>query len=76
LGDHDWVLSVPAAQKTIGALKTIAAESYKINVKNAKDFNSFRNYVFSQAGAMTLHNVWANKGISGLREYVKTIVAA
>jgi hypothetical protein len=76
LGDHDWVLSVPAAQKTIGALKTIAAESYKINVKNAKDFNSFRNYVFSQTGAMTLHNVWANKGINGLMEYVKTVVAA
>jgi hypothetical protein len=75
LGDHDWVLSVPAAQNTIAALKSIAADIYKINPNSAKDFNSFRNYVFSQAGAMTLHNVWANNGIKALGEYVKTIVA-
>jgi hypothetical protein len=75
LGDHDWVLSVPAAQKTIAALKTIAGDIYKININSAKDFNSFRNYVFAQTGAMSLHNVWANKGIEGLGEYVKTVVA-
>jgi hypothetical protein len=75
LGDHDWVLSVPAAQKTIAALKTIAGGVYKINPSSTKDFNAFRNYVFAQSGAMTLHNIWANKGMKALEDYVKTIVA-
>lgn len=50
LADHDWVLSVPAAQWTVDALKQVAVRSYGIKEADLtkKPFNQFRNYVLSQ----------------------------
>lgn len=57
LGDHDWVLSVPAAQKSVVLLKTIAREKYGMSESdlNGALFNHFRNYVGAQLSFMFLN---------------------
>lgn len=57
LGDHDWVLSSPAAQKTALLLQKIAYQEYGMNQQDLKGspFNHFRNYVSSQLSCMYLN---------------------
>lgn len=57
LGDHDWVLTSPASQKSIKLLQKIAYQKYGMSesdLKGAK-FNQFRNYVGSQLSFMYLN---------------------
>lgn len=54
LADHDFVLSGPACQWSLPALKKLAESTYGLT--SEKDFNSFRNYVFANLSAM---RVWA-----------------
>ena len=51
LGDHDFILSSPAAQKSVKMLQRIAKEKYGIATEGA-EFNAFRNYVGSQYAYM------------------------
>lgn len=60
LGDHDWVLSSPAAQKSVKMLERIAKEKYGIT--DAAEFNAFRNYVGSQLAFMFLNYLEGEKG--------------
>lgn len=63
LGDHDYVLSSPASQKSVKMLQRIAKEKYGMSdddLKGAK-FNAFRNYVGAQASFMFLNNLEAQK---------------
>ena len=78
LADHDWVLSVPAAQWLTAELKKIAAERYNIRGKDLEGrvFNSFRNYVLSQRSAMELYNIYSKNGASRLAEEVSRGVTA
>lgn len=64
LADHDWVLSVPAAQWTVDALKQVAVRSYGIKEADLtkKPFNQFRNYVLSQKTACSFTARTAPKG--------------
>ncbi len=73
LGDHDWVLAVPAAQWLIPIMGTIAERDYGIK-KTDPAFNSFRNYVFSQASIMALYETYAAKGEAELTRVVRSIV--
>lgn len=75
LGDHDWVLSVPAGKWSIAALADLARERYGIADDKSKEFNAFRNYVFSQATMMTLYETYAVSGKDGLAKAVAAIVA-
>jgi hypothetical protein len=76
LGDHDWVLSVPAAEWLIPVMKQIAVDKYKMaeNDLNGKRFNQFRNYVFSQASIMYLYETFSRKGETALEKEVMSIV--
>ncbi|MEW6261957.1 MAG: metal-dependent phosphohydrolase [Thermodesulfobacteriota bacterium] len=80
LGDHDWVLSVPAAKWIIPVMKEIAAEKYGLpqtggdENEKVKKFNALRNYVFSQATIMHLYQVYGAKGKQALTEMVTSIV--
>ena len=78
LSDHDWVLSVPAAQWTVDALKQVAVRSYGIKEADLtkKPFNQFRNYVLSQKTAMQLYGAYSTKGLDGLTAEVAEIVRA
>lgn len=78
LGDHDWVLSVPAAQWLVPLLKQLASERYGLrgqDLEGAK-FNAFRNYIFSQASIMRLYHIYATQGEQGLITAVAAIVTA
>ncbi|HEY3425829.1 MAG TPA: twin-arginine translocation signal domain-containing protein [Negativicutes bacterium] len=76
LGDHDWVLSVPAAIWTIPVLKNIAKTEYGIvdQELNGKKFNILRNYVFSKFSIMRSYQVLVTQGEVGLAAKVKEIV--
>lgn len=77
LGDHDWVLSVPAAKWMIAKLSEIAKHEYSMSEADlqTKKFNAFRNYVFSQATLEQLYLVWTLDGDEALVDLVKSIVA-
>jgi hypothetical protein len=76
LGDHDWVLSVPAAKWSIEKLGQIAKKEYRMTDADlkTKKFNSFRNYIFSQASLEQLYMIWTIEGESTLTETVKAMV--
>ncbi len=59
LGDHDWVLSVPAAQKSIAILKAVAQKEYGFTEAeaNGAKFNAFRNYIGSQVSFLYLNHL-------------------
>ncbi len=64
LGDHDWVLSSPAAQKTVLLLKKIARQEYGMSESdlNGAPFNHFRNYAGAQLSYMYLNMLEAEHG--------------
>lgn len=75
LADHDWVLSVPAAQRSINALQKIAREEYKMEDLNGQLFNCFRNYIGSQISFMHLNYMLSSgqdkKALAMIRALVK-----
>ncbi len=77
LADHDFVLSGPACQWTVAALKPIAA---RLGISEAdmekKPFAQLRNYVLSQKTAMQLYGAYAAKGADGLQALVAEVVKA
>ncbi len=60
LADHDFVLSGPACQWSVAAMKDLAKEQYVI--QNEKDFNAFRNFVFANLTAMRLYAILSSQG--------------
>lgn len=64
LADHDWVLSVPAAQKSIKALQEVAKSDYNMTIADLKSakFNHFRNYIGAQVSMMQISHVMADGG--------------
>lgn len=76
LGDHDFVLSVPAVQWTLPVMKEIAQTQYGLSEKDCegKPFNSLRNYVYSRYSAMRLEQVLATEGKDGVRTVMTTLV--
>lgn len=79
LGDHDYVLSVPAAQWLIPVMKDIAATEYGIQGEGesaTRRFNALRNYVFSQATVMNLYALYSTKGRDVLATTIRSMVTA
>jgi hypothetical protein len=75
LGDHDWIMSVPAAQWTIPLLADIAATDYGIRDTKGASFNSFRNYIFSQVTILGIHQIYASQGERAVREAVHSLIS-
>lgn len=76
LGDHDFVLAVPAARWMTAILQDIATSSYGMSSSDlrTKKFNSLRNYIFSQHTILYLHHIWVNGGEKAFREIVQSTV--
>ncbi|MGE4424644.1 MAG: twin-arginine translocation signal domain-containing protein [Pseudodesulfovibrio sp.] len=76
LGDHDWILTVPANQWVLPVLEKVAVRDYKLSQSDlkAKPFKQFRNYVYSQATIMGLYETYAAKGETELVRTIHTIV--
>lgn len=76
LGDHDWILSVPAAKWLIPVMEQMAMDDYgmrKSDLSSVK-FHAFRNVVFSQATIMALYQLLQKDGEEALRKQVHAIV--
>jgi hypothetical protein len=77
LGDHDFILSVPAAQRSVHALQKIASSTYGLSKddSNGQPFHKFRNYIGAQAGFMHLDNCIAtDPSLKKLTGLVKEII--
>lgn len=74
LGDHDWIISVPAAKWTIPIIENIAKTDYNISDTKSKSFYSFRNYIFSQVTMMGIQHIHASQGEKAVRETVHNLI--
>ena len=75
LGDHDFVLSVPAVQWTLPILREIAKADYKVSEADlgGKPFNSLRNMVYSQLSAMHIQQASIG-GMDQVRALMHSVV--
>ncbi|MCD7984435.1 MAG: hypothetical protein LUG19_09315 [Desulfovibrio sp.] len=76
LGDHDFVLSVPAAQWLTPVLRDVARERYGLSGSDldGAPFNQLRNYIYSQASIMRLYGVLVTEGPKGVARVTESIV--
>lgn len=77
LGDHDWILTVPAAKWLIPVLADIAQSEYGLTKEElkGKKFHTLRNYAFSQGTIMGLYHLYSVQGKAALTERIKAMVA-
>lgn len=77
LGDHDYVLTAPCINWTVEKLSVIAKQHYGMSEAdlNAKPFNAFRNYLFSQYSVKRLYQTWVEGGEEALLQVIKGIVS-
>lgn len=77
LGDHDFVLSSPACQKSVAILKQIAAKDYGMTKAEleGEHFNRFRNYIGAQYSMMYIDSLASTKnGMERIRKAVKNVI--
>jgi len=77
LGDHDFVLSVPAAQNSIQLLKKLAQSDYGMTSTDLEGirFNKFRNYIGAQLSFMQLDHTAASPDPSaGIKNLVAQVI--
>ena len=77
LGDHDFVLSSPACQKSVAILKEIAAKDYGMSKADleGEHFNRFRNYIGAQYSMMYIDSLASTKnGMERIRQAVKNVI--
>ena len=77
LGDHDFVLSGPACQKSVAILKQIAAKDYGMTKAEleGEHFNRFRNYIGAQYSMMYIDSRASTKnGMERISQAVKNVI--
>lgn len=77
LGDHDFVLSSPACQKSVAILKQIAAKDYGMTKAelDGEHFNRFRNYIGAQYSMMYIDSLASTQnGMERIRQAVKNVI--
>lgn len=77
LGDHDFVLSSPACQKSVATLKQIAAKDYGMTKAEleGEHFNRFRNYIGAQYSMMYIDSLASTQnGMERIRQAVKNVI--
>lgn len=77
LGDHDYVLSGPACQKSVKQLKTIAAKDYGLSrtALEGEQFNRMRNYMGAQLSMMYLDSIASeNDGYEKIRRITQNLI--
>lgn len=77
LGDHDFVLSSPACQKSVAILKQIAAKDYGMTKTEleGEHFNRFRNYIGAQYSMMYIDSLASTQnGMERIRQAVKNVI--
>lgn len=76
LGDHNWVVSLPASQWSSPLLEKIAVQDFSLTEKNLKEkeFYQLRNYIFSQVTTLLFYHAYAAGGEVAVRHLVSRLV--
>lgn len=76
LGDQDCLLSIPAAALMIRQLQELACSHYGFTEPEltGAQFYAFRNWIFSQCTISHLHQIYIEKGQSGLLEKISEYI--
>lgn len=77
LGDHDYVLSSPACQRTVKMLEQIAVQDYGLKAADlqGEQFNKMRNYLGAQISMMYANSLSSQpNGIEQLRQLVNALI--
>ena len=77
LGDHDYVLSSPACQRTVKMLEQIAVQDYGLKAADlqGEQFNKMRNYLGAQVSMMYANSLSSQpNGIEQLRQLVNALI--
>lgn len=77
LGDHDFVLSGPAAHKSVDILRKVASETYGMSGADLQGsaFNAFRNYAGAQLSFMFLNALESRKdGFEAIAAEVSKVI--
>ncbi len=77
LGDHNWVVSLPASQWMNPLLERIAQEEYGLTVNDLNDrpYYQLRNYLYSQITTLVFYQLYATKGEKAVRNLVRQLVS-
>lgn len=77
LGDHEWVVSVPAEKWALAELQDIAAQDYGLGAAdmNSPKFHALRNYVFAHTSITGLHEQFVAGGRERVRATVNALIA-
>lgn len=77
LGDHDYVLSGPACQRTVKMLEQIAVQDYGLKAADlqGEQFNKMRNYLGAQVSMIYANSLSSQpNGIEQLRQLVNALI--
>lgn len=77
LGDHDYVLSGPACQKTVKLLQKIMTADYHMQASdlNGTQFNKVRNYIGAQVSMMYVNSLSSEAdGEKLIRQLVSSLI--
>lgn len=77
LGDHDYVLSSPACQRTVKMLEQIAIKDYGMQPSDLQGvkFNKMRNYLGAQVSMMYANSLSSQpNGLEQLRKLVNDLI--
>lgn len=76
LGDHNWVISLPASQWINPIMERIAQEEYGLSISdlNGRPYYQFRNYLYSQVTTLVLYQLYQTQGEQGVRQLVLKLV--
>lgn len=76
LGDHDYVLTAPAAGWVTAQLAQLAKTDYGMSEQDlqGRPFYMFRNYIFTQLEVLRLHQLWVERGEAGLRAAITKLI--
>lgn len=76
LGDHTWVVTLPATQWINPLMEEILQEEYDLSSREPESaaYYALRNYVYSQATTLYLHQLYVKEGAKGVAYFVRSLV--
>lgn len=76
LGDHNWVVSLPASQWMNPLLEKIAQDEYGLTINdiNGRPYYQLRNYLYSQITTLLFYQVYATQGEQAVRQLVRKLI--
>lgn len=76
IGDHDFIVAMPANTWTLPLLKEVAAKDYGMREADlaGEAFNKFRNFVYANVTMIGLHQTNVTGGADAVRGVVRALI--